>query len=99
MVSPRLTKKLGLSIPEMRMRSTDYFFSKDTMKVWRKTKLTAKYDKKTGRNYIKVVHPQSEGGRTSWYGFNKDGKTSYLPEREVPTRWRNKSLKSRRRGT
>ena len=96
MVSPRLTKKLGLSIPEMRMRSTDYFFSKGTKRFFSKdTKLTAKYDKKTGRNYIKAV----KDGRTSWYGFKKDGTSSYLPEREVPTRWRNKSLKSRRRGT
>jgi len=63
----------------------EYFFSRDTMKFFKGGKITTRYDKTTGQNYVKVSFPT----RTSWYKFNATtGELGYTSPESIPSKIR-----------
>jgi len=76
-----LAKSKCLTLSQIKARTTGYFFSKDTMKFFRGTKLKVKCDKISGTHYIKADSPHG----TSWYKFNsRSGDINYIAEEKVP---------------
>lgn len=63
-----------LTLAQMKQKSTDYFFSKDTMRFFKeqRPKYVAKYE--DGQNYIMVDFPD----RRVKYLFKKSGKIEYV---------------------
>jgi len=70
-----------LTLAEMRRKSTDYFWSKDTKKAFKGAKERSYYA--DGKNYIRVSHPS---GRDAWYKFSETGKSNYVNQDKVPSK-------------